>query len=91
LADISGVFDATNTIAQEVDEINIVIRENSQPITDDFDGDSFDAGGNCYLAYRNTLTDLGYGEFEFTNSFGDEYTAAVTISGSQLLAETTFG
>jgi hypothetical protein len=90
LADISGVWDATNTIGQEIDEIYVVIRANGESITYDYNGDSFDQGSNCYISYSETLTDLGGGEFEITDVFDEKYIATFELSGNQLIAETTF-
>lgn len=91
LADISGVWNATEEVGQFKDVRYIVFEVDSNEIvkgsfvTYDYDADSFDLGENCYRKFSDEIVDLGYGDFEITKYSINEDDELVVVLDQYLI------
>jgi hypothetical protein len=85
LSDISGVWDASRTFGQEVDEYYVIIKESGVTVSYDYDGDSFDQGDNCYYKYSDAISGLGNDDFEIILEDGNIINASMKVSNNDLV------
>lgn len=93
LADISGVWDMSIAMGNQA-EVNVLywsITEFGEFKAYDYAGDSYENGANCYRASSETITDLGGGAFEISNSESGEFiTLNFSITDDQLVWDDSY-
>ena len=84
LVDIAGVWDASRTSGQDIDENYIVFKINGQMVTYDYMGDSYDEGQNCYEKVLSIIKDLGNGKFMVVSEDGERDYVQISLSSNKL-------
>ena len=85
LVDIAGVWDASETVGQKIDETYTVITINGEMIGYDYMGDSYDQGKNCYDKYLSgMIKNLGNGNFLLVDNNGKRDYIQISLSGNKL-------
>jgi hypothetical protein len=93
LADIVGVWDASEMHGQLIDEHYLIIYRSISSDGKivgkiglfDYRGDSFNSGENCYEATIDDFIDYGFGDFEVRKTVDDKYFIKAELSGNELL------
>jgi hypothetical protein len=91
LSEIAGVWDASITIDNEVDEVYIVFKDYGDVIIYDYLGDTFDQGVDCYYQSIESITDLGDGSFEIVSDYSEDIIINIALSGGDLIGTNSYG
>lgn len=85
MSDIIGVWDFTEDFGSlGQDEAYLVILSSGASFVYDYQGDSFNNEENCYSRHKDYhLTDLGNGQFEFTDDY-DTLIGKITLTNTSM-------
>lgn len=86
LADMVGVWDATEVVSGKKDVAYFVVRSDGTRIYYDYKGDAYDNKGNCYETSIGKLEDLGDGKIKDGKDI-----AKVAVSGNSMNIEEKSG